>query len=282
MLTNRINQQAHPRQVEFFLTYLKQFDDRLGPEHSEGLEVLVFNERNPIARLFTRLVSEYDCIEDGEANYIERQLPWLKRQLRRRQGLPEERFFGENPRCRYNYVLEPGRVPDYVRHKTKKIDFLNIDLHKRTLLDFYRIDIDFNFDTKSVVLITQPFENITKCTKNQRIKVFEVIADELHRQGYEVILKTHPRESLNDYANIRRITALDGKTPMEVIMLGSPKRLTLFSVMSSAGMGFEDYCYRLKMIDKDFQGAINLWGDNMSAWRNAVEVTLSNNGPAHP
>ncbi|WP_169628085.1 glycosyltransferase family 52 [Ferrimonas senticii] len=280
LLDNRFNHVASEAQNNFLLRYLAKYDHNPELVSGRNLGLFVFNDRNPVSRLFIQLVETYNCIEDGEGNYINHQLSRCKRFLRKLNKKPTDRVFSENPRCKSNLVIFPEKVPLRVKSKTFPIDFLDAGKNKGLLLSFFKLTQAITTGKQSIILLTQPFRP-QDLSKKLRIELYQKMAEEMYKQGFHVILKPHPRDHLKDYESVPRELTLDHKMPMEIILLGSESKPLLFSICSSTGIGFEEYCTTLKLIENDFFGAIERWSNDQDKWINAFKETLKSKKPAH-
>ncbi|MBY6187933.1 alpha-2,8-polysialyltransferase family protein [Marinobacter hydrocarbonoclasticus] len=282
-LRNARKGQASKALERQFCAHLDRFSPGLGQalNHSASRQLLIFHDRNPIARLFVQLFPRFDLIEDGEGNYMERKLSGVKRQLRRWQGLPEVRVFGEGAKCRHILALHPEQLPQAIRHKGRGIDFLKLT-HPEMLLKFFNVQDALSAGERNIVLLTQPLERLDAGSKSLKKKVFAVLSERLAERGYHTVLKIHPREAPEEYAHLNAPGgALDPRVPIEALILGADAPVTLLSVQSTAGSGFESYCRPLKMVGRQMNQAIADWGNDMDAWRNALDVTLDSGNPAH-
>lgn len=266
-----------------FCQHLNRFSPGLGTTLQEAptRHLLIFHDRNPIARLFVQLFPEFDLIEDGEGNYLERRLSGMKRRLRRWQGLPEVRVFGEGAKCRHILALRPDALPGAIRHKGRLIDFLDLSQPER-LAQFFGIRNSLSVEERNIVLLTQPLERLEAGSKALKKKVFEALASRLAERGYHTILKIHPRETPEEYAHLNCPGGtLDPRVPIEAVILGANAPVTLLSVQSTAGSGFETHCRPLKLVEREMNQAIADWGNDMDAWRRALDTTLDTGKPAH-
>ncbi|GAA4894511.1 polysialyltransferase family glycosyltransferase [Ferrimonas pelagia] len=268
------------RFIRFLASYSPSLSEALLHDHDKSM--VVFNERNPISRLFNKLVEQFDIIEDGEGNYIEFKLPAIKTLPRRLMGLPDNRVFGESHRCQRIFAVQPHRVPSIVQHKAVNIDFLNAEAHRTNLLGLFRINGALSHADNTIILLTQPMERWMPGNEGNKVKLYEILTEHLNAMGYHVILKIHPAEQPEEYQHLPCAGGmLPARIPMEAAILGCEDKPTLLSIKSSAGIGFEQYCERLKMVEADLDVALKAWGTDRQLWRTALEHTLKTGQPYH-
>jgi len=231
---------------------LKTSAPELAEQLAAGKKVRLwlFNERNKMSRIFRLLVRHFSLIEDGESNYLLLGCPWWKWPARLVLGLPARtRVFGDDPRCDSIWVLYPNRLPQYVRDKGRLIDFLDgsvaRDLMARIFGDFAPI----SGDADQIIVATQPF-GIPGVNDADKQRVFDQIVSYLEAQGRRVVLKVHPAEDPGDYDFLgTRVVRVAANIPLEVMLLGRTTPAVILSVLSTAGMGFERYCQRIKLCE---------------------------------
>ncbi len=86
-----------------------------------------------MARLLRLLIRRFSLIEDGESNYRLQLCPWWKWPGRLLRGLPPRtRVLGEEASCEAIYALNPERLPERIRDKGRRIDFLEHAIRART------------------------------------------------------------------------------------------------------------------------------------------------------
>ena len=219
----------------------------------------LFNERNKMARLLRLLIPRFSLIEDGESNYHLLLCPWWKWPARLLRGLPPRaRVLGEESCCESIQALGPERLPERVRPKGQRIDFLDHPT-ARTLVDQLFSDLAaIPRHARQVIVATQPFR-IPGVSTTDKQRVYDRIVSHLQAQGKPVVLKNHPAEDAGDYAFLGdRVIRMPGKIPLEAMLPGNTEALTIVSVLSSAGMGFERYCRRIQLCNDSESNALYL------------------------
>jgi|TARA_Y100000294_G_C8547799_1_gene333951 hypothetical protein len=143
-------------------------------------------------------------IEDGERTYATRLgvLKILKRKHIYKsyigEGLDEEIVEIE--------VQNPGRLPENIRHKGKKLDLRKLsgqisDVESKQLLRIFSVDkIKFPNHKKGILLITQPLSEDSFVSEEEKIELYKKILDE-YTDGEKIYIKVHPREK-TDYENV--------------------------------------------------------------------------------
>jgi hypothetical protein len=229
-------------------------------------DLWLFNERNKMSRLFRLLQPQFALLEEGEGNYTRISMPWWKWPLRALQGLPPQvRQFGEDRHCAAIWVLYPERLAPSLRDKAHAIDFLHLNTARELMQRLFGNSLPAGFDTATVILATQPLEIVEGITVAAKQGFYRQLVATLLARNERVILKAHPAESAADYSFLdgqvmRTVDAL----PLEVLLLASPRRLRIVSVISTAGLGFERHCERIKLCPEGtdtagFAAALRRW-----------------------
>lgn len=215
----------------------------------------LFNDRNRMARLFRLLSPTFRVIEDGESNYLLYRVPWWKRPLRLLLGQPlRQRAIGDDPRCAEIWVSHPECLPDPIRSKGRAIDFLEGALTAAFIRQIMGRNMLPDVTGRSVVLATQPIDGMATMPVADKQAIYGTIVEFLERHSLDVILKLHPAERPADYEFLqRRVTAAPAKFPVEALLMSAVTPPLLLSVSSSAGLGFERFCKRIRLIgNNDF------------------------------
>jgi hypothetical protein len=219
----------------------------------------LFNERNRMARLLRLLVPRFSLIEDGESNYRLQLCAWWKWPERLLRGLPPRtRVLGEEASCEAIHALTPARLPKRIRDKGRRIDFLEHG-SARALMDQIFSGLAANpRHARQVIVATQPFR-IPGVSLADKQRVYDRIISHLETRGVPVVLKNHPAEDAGDYAFLGdRVIRMPGKVPLEAMLPGNTEPLIVVSVFSSAGMGFERYCRRIRLCAESESDALYL------------------------
>ena len=219
----------------------------------------LFNERNKMARLLRLLIPRFSLIEDGESNYRLQLCAWWKWPGRLLQGYPpRSRVLGEEAACETIHALTPERLPERIRDKGRRIDFLEHD-SARALMDRIFSDLaTIPRHAGQVIVATQPFR-IPGVNLADKQRVYDRIISHLQMLGRPVVLKNHPAEDAGDYAFLGdRVIRMPGKLPLEAMLPGNAESLTIVSILSTAGMGFERHCRRIRLCDDSDSNALYL------------------------
>ncbi len=223
---------------------------QLAADTHPKVRLWLFNERNRMARLFKLLTRSFSLLEDGEGNYLLQNCLWWKWPERLLRGLPvRTRVFGESTDCDLIWVLHPDKLPQYVRHKGRLIDFLDRPSSRALIAEVFGDRAVLPADTGQIIVATQPF-GIPGVNDADKRWVYGKIVDYIVAQGRPVVLKAHPAEGVSEYDFLGdRVTRAPVKIPLEVMLLGSAQPSIILSVLSTAGMGFERYCRRVKLCE---------------------------------
>ncbi|MBM4220868.1 MAG: hypothetical protein FJ170_02855 [Gammaproteobacteria bacterium] len=208
----------------------------------------LFNERNRMARLLRLLIPRFSLIEDGESNYRLQLCAWWKWPGRLLRGYPPRtRVLGEEASCEAIHALSPERLPERIRAKGRRIDFLEHGSARALMDRIFSGLATIPRHAGQVIVATQPFR-IPGVNLADKQRVYDRIISHLQMLGRPVVLKNHPAEDAGDYAFLGdRVIRMPGKLPLEAMLPGNSEPLTVISVFSSAGMGFERYCRRIRL-----------------------------------
>ena len=222
-------------------------------------QLWLFNERNRMARLLRLLIPQFSLIEDGESNYRLQLCAWWKWPERLLRGLPlRSRVLGEEASCEAVYALTPERLPERIRDKGRRIDFLEHGSARALMNRIFSGLAAIPRHAGQVILATQPFR-IPGVSLADKQRVYDRIISHLKTQGVPVVLKNHPAEDAGDYAFLGdRVHRMPGKVPLEAMLPGNTEPLTVVSVFSTAGMGFERYCRRIRLCAESESDALYL------------------------
>ncbi len=238
---------------------LPELASRLSAE--TGFRLWLFNERNKMSRAFRLLVHGFNIIEDGESNYLKYPVPWWKSPFRIMRGLPlKRRSFGEDARCKEIWVTYPERLQALVKNKGRQINFLDGD----AVVDIISSVMGENslppITAQSVILATQPLDGMANIPVTDKQRIYDTIVTCLEGQGRALILKLHPAENKADYEFLQaRTKPTPAKVPIEALVLSSSNRPVVLSISSAAGLGFERFCRRIKLIEYDDTDSIRRW-----------------------
>lgn len=270
----------------FFKTLLiKKLTDAI-PELSlptESLQLFVFNERNKMSRLFRLLVGHYQMVEDGVGNYYEIPVLFPKNIVRRLQGKKGNHWIlGESKTCQSIHVTFPDKLPESVKYKGKEIDFLDTKDNLSLINQLFEFTPATIPSDKIVILATQPTPKELKARLIDPLFLFKINQEIIHycnENNITVLIKIHPSETLADYIPIfPSSTFLPGKLPLELQILNSTDKPKIMSLNSSAGLGFEKYCQRVKLIPDDqlgrFVDIICDWEKNPDTLKELIKNAL--------
>lgn len=219
----------------------------------------LFNERNKMARLLRLLSRQFSLIEDGESNYHTLVCQWWKWPARLLRGLPPcTRVLGEEASCASILALNPEHLPERVRHKGQHIDFLDHPSARALMDRIFGAYVALPRHAQQVIVATQPFR-IPGVSIADKQHIYARIISHLQTLGRPVVLKNHPAEDADDYAFLGdQVIRLPGKIPLEVLLPGNTEPVIIVSVLSSAGMGFERYCRRIRLCEDSPSNALYL------------------------
>ena len=128
---------------------------------------------------------------------------------------------------------------------------------------------------RSVILATQPLDVMAGIPLADKQIIYETIVTSLEHRGRDVVLKMHPAENAADYSFLHgRAVSAPAKVPVEALILSAIEAPVLLSVGSSAGLGFERFCTRIRLIDnKDF-ATLRRWARQPEELRALLDKSL--------
>lgn len=216
-------------------------------EFSINDKLFLFNDRNSLAKIFRLLFPTYEVIEDGLATYNGQDLNRLFSLFNRLSD--GKRYMGEDSRCQSIYLLDTNKSPSRLSHKVQKINWID-PLSIRTIcFPFFGFQPSDFPDNINNIIATQPisFDNITK--EMRQIPIYESMINALLKYNKKVYLKIHPRESAEPYRRLKNVVLLPSHLPLELILISQNNKCNVYSIYSSAGMGFENYCKRITLFN---------------------------------
>ncbi len=248
------------------------------------LPLFLFNDRNRTSRVFKLLTQNYEIIEDGVGNYYEIPKKGISRYVNplNFKGL-NTWVMGESSRCTSINVVTPERLPSSVKEKGKSIDFLgNID-------SLPIVNTVFKFTPKLtnehlgvVIIATQQLSSSLANKikdKNYFLNLHQEIAKHIESKGLSVFIKLHPSEDKEDYRPyFDEGKLLSVKHPLELELLNSSNKITVASINSTAGLGFENFCERRRLFRDEemsnFDEQIISWKKNPHLLKERLEETF--------
>jgi hypothetical protein len=203
----------------------------------------------------------FQIIEDGEANYFPKIVPAWKRPARLLLGLPvKDRYYGEDKRCKEIWVQDVGRLPEYIRDKGRRIDFIDTTAARTAAAILFGSQATLDDDQPVAILATQRLEVYKGTSLDGKLALYRITVRHLQNAGYKVYLKPHPAEDQSQYNSFSEDSSiLDNNVPLEVYLCNMTQPVLLVSMFSSAGLGFEKICRRLPLINKNHMEEYICW-----------------------
>lgn len=222
-------------------------------------QLFLFNDRNKMSRLFRLAFENYNLIEEGFANYYSIKLKMFEQKLKK-AGIPiKYRYFGSDTRCSNIQLLNPEQAPDAIKNKTHAIDFIHSQLINDYCHSFFKLNITQKF---TAIIATQPLQD-----SDMALVIYGEMIRQLAEKNIQCVLKPHPREDIEYYERaFPNIPVIEAKIPLELIACSTTTKSNIYSVYSTAGLGFEKYCQRLNLIRDDEQQP-ELLKSIMDSWK---------------
>lgn len=239
----------------------------------------LFNDRNKFARLLRLGFKDYSVIEDGLSNYRGVKFKLFEKFLHALMfNKQPKRYLGDNKRCKNIYLLNIIKAPVYIKHKVIKIDFISSELINKYCIDFFKAhEIS---QTSQYILATQPISIVNFSKLNYDLIVYEKILEYLKNKNIDCVMKIHPREKKQRFIdNFPETQLIESKIPLELMLFNNKNKSQIISIYSTAGMGFEEFCHRITLIEDDEAHNINAilasWKDDSTIIDRHIERQLS-------
>ncbi len=225
--------------------------------------LFVFNDRNRLSRLFRLAFDSYEVIEDGLSNYSGWKTSIIDKLKNPKR---QKRYIGDDKRCKVIHLTSRENVDQSILSKVKLIDFIDHNHVVSVLFPF------FNYHNESLeiqaIIATQPIAISSLSASGYDLKIYRKVIEELKARGVTAVVKVHPRENLERYqqAGFESVTFLDSKLPLELFLLSQQEKVDIYSIYSTAGSGFEDFCNIKTLVSHsesvNQEGVYNVWIDN--------------------
>jgi len=227
------------------LIFNQALDVNLSVEELSAPTLYLYNDRNKISRLFRLALDSYHLIDEGVANYYGLPLKSHEKLISFISGSKrKKRFFGDDQRCKSISLIHAEKAPEPIKDKVQQIDFINTESINDYCYDFFRISADIQ---PQCILATQPFE-----FSDIDMAIYKKIILACKKNNITLAIKPHPSEDISCYlAAFPDTLMIESKIPLELIIFRADKNINILSIWSSAGLGFEDYCSRLLLVEDD-------------------------------
>ena len=140
--------------------------------------------------------------DSGYANYVRHRVTWGRAVPRLLAGRsPRYQTWGEERWVDRIEVVRPEGLPPRVRHKASRLTLdqlmgsLPRDRARSLAAAFWTGPRPAASRHKpAALLLTQPIDQLGICTTDQKVLLYSEIADRLRSRGFEIVVKTHPRD----------------------------------------------------------------------------------------
>lgn len=224
--------------------------------YSPQNELILYNERNKISRLFRLAFAEYSMIEEGVGSYSSVKLKKSEKFIDTIFGNKRQyRHFGDDPRCKHLYLLTPSKGPKALQHKIRPIDFVDDNVIIKYGYKFFKYHAQHNY---AFIIATQPH-----VIEGFDLVIYQKLIQALDAKSIKFAIKVHPREDIECYKQaFPGIELIESKIPLELIIFGSTDKCRILSICTSAGTGFEKYCTRLNLLkDNELDSLYEIFDD---------------------
>ncbi len=221
-------------------------DKYLDHEMDDSDQLFLFNDRNRLSRLLRTYYRKYQVIEDGLSNYFGWKLRLWEKCFNFNRA--KRRYIGDNKNCVSIYLINPENAPEVLKSKTKKIDFISSNNVKRYLFPLFKVKVELP-DLTNAIIATQPISSYEFTKSGTDLVAYKKIKQHAELLGRHVVIKVHPREEASKYeAEFKNCYFIDSKLPLELILFSLQEKIDIYSIYSTAGIGFEDFCNRHTLI----------------------------------
>lgn len=182
----------------------------------------------------------FRMFEDGIGAYT--QTLSFKRYFIRKYILNIPLLKGYDKEVKEIWVRFPEKMKDKIllsKVKELNLNALESDLTKedqKNIVSGFIGDLSIdNSDIKRAIIITQPLSEFNITTLDKKIKVYDYIVNTCRKEGYEIFIKSHPKDELvySDYFN--DVIVLPKQFPLELFNLSEDFSFDLgYTVFSTA------------------------------------------------
>ena len=227
------------------LIFNQALEINLSFEELSTSALYLYNDRNKMSRLFRLAFNSYHLMDEGVGNYYGKPLKSHEKLISFISGSKKKkRFFGDDARCKSISLINAAKAPEELKFKAKQIDFINTELINDYCYDFFKISTAIQ---PQCLLATQPSD-----FSDVDMAIYKQIILKCQQNNITIAIKPHPREDISCYlAAFPDILMIESKIPIELVIFRANRNINILSICSSAGLGFEDYCSRLKLIKDD-------------------------------
>lgn len=227
------------RLLYYFFKPVKYYDKVIPLVTYEYDELLFYNYDSFSSYIFNRILktnkkAKWSRFEEGYVSYfyggIDSKIVWLKEFVKKTLLMKTMQNY-----CNYYYFYEPDFVMfnnnEYTINKIKKIDINNFDLVNKLNITFGIDKLDNDYNYKYIF-----FEESFFCD-GQPVDDFDLIMSIVNIVGREnIIIKLHPRNSIDRFAKYGIKTNKAKGVPWEVIQLNNDFSNTIFLTISSGSV----------------------------------------------
>lgn len=140
--------------------------------------------------------------DSGYANYVRHRVPVRRWPLRLAVGRPPRwQTWGEEPWVDKLQVARPDRVPVRVRHKASRVTLddimkeLPVRRARAIAQAFWNgAPPERPGERPQALILTQPIDELGICSSSVKAELYHSIATRLQDQGFDIVVKPHPRE----------------------------------------------------------------------------------------
>jgi hypothetical protein len=246
------------------LIFNQALNVNLSVEELSSPTLYLYNDRNMISRLFRLAFNNYHLIDEGTANYYGEPLKNHEKLISFISGSKKEkRFFGDDERCISISLVSAENAPRELKHKVHQIDFISPESINDYCYDFFRVSSGIQ---PQCILATQAsnFSDVD-------MAIYKKIILKCKINNITVAIKPHPCEDITCYLEeFPGTLMIESKIPLELVIFRANKNISVVSICSSAGLGFENYCSRLTLV-KDEELEDCTYNALFSHWKDGID-----------
>ncbi len=216
-------------------------------------KIIYMQDNMSYSQFFLNHMEECYLLEDGFSNYkVTISKKKMKKGIKKIRDKFLKRYkyeyptFGLSEKIKKIYLTGIMEIPEIIKNKVEIINlrekWKNLsNEEKQEILDIFILKLeDFNNlekYTDKVLIITQPLSEDKIISEEEKISIYKEIIDK-YSYG-NVIIKIHPREK-TDYKKIYSdIEIINGKFPLELLMLLGIYFKTVVTIFSTAALNFK-------------------------------------------
>lgn len=221
-------------------------------------KIIYLQDHIRFSQFFLNNIEECYLLEDGLRNYDLKVLEKAKKEYKlskkikniRDKILKKSKYryipYGLSKKIKKIYLTGIAEIPKIIKNKVEIVNLkekwqqLSFEEQEETLkiFDLKNSDlIKWQKLENRILLITQPLSEDGIISEKEKIEIYKEIVEK--NKSENIMIKSHPREK-TDYRNIfPNIELIEGKFPLEILMLLGINFKEVITIFSTAALNFK-------------------------------------------